>query len=326
MCSTATDDTLISVIVPAHNEAKVIERCLRGIIEGAAPGELEVIVVCNGCTDATAERARRIGPPVQVLQTPVASKVHALNLGDGVARGFPRFYIDADIVVSLDAIRRVADVLRTGSHCKARGLPGRLGCVCTETDTGTGPILAAAPRMHVNVDGSSWPVRAFYDIWTRLPYCQYGMIGSGVYALSRDGRRRFGSFPKLISDDGYVRLLFGSHERASLACCSFEIKSPRNLSALIRIKTRSQFGKYELRRAHPELLGNDPRDYHSSLASLLRQPWLWPRLAIYCFVLCIARIRSLGRFLARKGSVWDRDESCREPDPTVTDANTIRLK
>ena len=48
-----------SVVIPAHDEAQVIGRTLRGVLDRTAAGRLEVVVVCNGCTDDTAEVARR---------------------------------------------------------------------------------------------------------------------------------------------------------------------------------------------------------------------------------------------------------------------------
>ena len=57
----------VSVIIPAHNEESVIGRCLAAMLEGAQPGELEIIVVCNGCSDRTGEKATakkvQIKPP-----------------------------------------------------------------------------------------------------------------------------------------------------------------------------------------------------------------------------------------------------------------------
>jgi glycosyltransferase involved in cell wall biosynthesis len=44
----------ISVIIPAHNEAGVIDRSLDALLKDATETErarLEVLVVCNGCTD-----------------------------------------------------------------------------------------------------------------------------------------------------------------------------------------------------------------------------------------------------------------------------------
>ncbi|MGD9408165.1 MAG: glycosyltransferase, partial [Gammaproteobacteria bacterium] len=46
---------LISVVIPAHDEEAVIQRTLGALLRSADPGEFEVIVVCNGCSDATAE-------------------------------------------------------------------------------------------------------------------------------------------------------------------------------------------------------------------------------------------------------------------------------
>jgi len=177
------------VVIPAHNEEVVLGRGLDGVLSGALLGEIDVVVVCNGCSDGTADVARSYGDRVRVIETPIPSKTHALNLGDEAARGFPRFYVDADVVLTLDGIRRIA------ARLGASGAP------------------AAAPVMQVDLSGSSWPVRAFYAIWTQMPYTREGMIGVGVYALSEEGRRRFGRFPDVIADDGYVRALFSPVER-----------------------------------------------------------------------------------------------------------------
>ena len=103
-----------SVIIPAHNEAQVLERCLHALLDGARAGELEVIVICNGCTDDSAAVVRRFGAGVKLIETPIASKIHALNLGDAAATTFPRFFIDGDVVLPLDALRRLARELEEG--------------------------------------------------------------------------------------------------------------------------------------------------------------------------------------------------------------------
>ena len=164
---------MISIIVPACNESSVITRGLAAMAEGANPGELEIIVVCNGCSDDTAEVARRFGNPVTVLETNEPSKVNALNLGDRAAHGFPRFYVDADVVLTLESIREIADWLAKGT------------------------TLAAAPTIRLDLSRCSWPVRAFYEIDCRMPSHLDGIGGSGVYALTEAGRKRFAEFPKL---------------------------------------------------------------------------------------------------------------------------------
>ena len=105
---------MVSVIVPAHNESESIARCLGSMTEGLAENGMQIVVVCNGCDDDTAEIARRFGPPVEVVELSTASKVAALRRGEEVAKGFPRFYVDADVLLPLESIRRVAEVLQRG--------------------------------------------------------------------------------------------------------------------------------------------------------------------------------------------------------------------
>ena len=74
-------------------------------------------MVANGCTDDTvAVAAAR--PGVRVLSLPEPGKAGALNAGDAVAVGFPRIYLDADIVLTTAAVRAVADAAGTA-------MPGR---------------------------------------------------------------------------------------------------------------------------------------------------------------------------------------------------------
>lgn len=278
---------MISVIVPAYNEEGVIGRCLRTMTERAPPGELEIIVACNGCTDRTASIAKSFGDPVQVLETPAPSKIEALNIGDTVASCFPRFYVDADVEIPLDSIRRVAEVLREGS------------------------FLAAAPKLRVALEGRSWSVRAFYEIWTRLPYFAEEMVGSGVYAISEEARSRFKCFPDIISDDGYIRLLFAPHERTTVESCSFTISPPGSVAALIRIKTRAHRGNYELKSKFPELLSNERKDYRPALDALVRDPNAWPKLVVYAYVMGAAKLNAYWKYRRASPREWERDDESR---------------
>jgi len=278
---------LISVIIPAHDESAVIDRCLGDLVRGAQEGELEVLVVCNGCRDDTAERARRFGPPVRVLETMIASKSHALNLGDRSAIGFPRFYVDADVRLSLASVRRVAEVLREGK------------------------IHAAAPRLSLELSESSWAVRAYHDVWMRLPYVTQQHLGAGVYALSQQGRGRFDEFPDLIADDEFIRLLFPNQERASVQEARFVVTPPRNLRDLVHINVRRLAGDLEIKERYPRAPQNQAGQQRIALLRLLRLPALWPALGIYASV----RAATLATFVWRRRrgehKRWSRDESSR---------------
>jgi glycosyltransferase involved in cell wall biosynthesis len=290
--SEPTDDSNeslpVSIVIPAHNEGAVIERCLRTLLAGADLSGVEVLVVCNGCKDDTAERALRFGPPVRVLESPIASKSAALNLGDLAAVGFPRFFIDADVQIDWNAIVAVCECLRSGT------------------------VLAAAPRVHFDVSRSSWAVRAFYRIWATLPYTSEGMIGSGVYAVSKSGRSRFNQFPSITADDLFVYRCFGVDERRTVADCSFTVVGPRDLPSLVAIKTRAAFGNIELDQRFPESISRRGVGHGPSLAKLLLNPSNWLGLAVYVYVRLHSRLRARRRWTAGDHRRWERDDSSRQ--------------
>ena len=275
---------MLSLIIPAHNEETVIARGLRAIIAGAQPGELEVIVACNGCTDRTAEIARGFGPPVCVIEIPQASKVAALNAADELATGFPRFYVDADVVLDLASIRVMARVLERGD------------------------ALLAAPALRMDLSQTTWPVRAYYRVWTSLPYNQV-MVGTGAYGLSRAGRARFGRFPDLVADDGFVRFSFSPAERVRVDEAVSWVDPPRSLSGLIRIKTRTRVGFYQHRRTGRDRRGGDPKPLGQMLRMWLTHPSLWPALPCYAAVTLIVRLRAARQFRATVPVRWERDDS-----------------
>lgn len=246
----------------------------------------EVVVVCDGCADATAEVARRWSGVI-VVEQPQGGKPAALNAGDQVATRFPRFYVDADVVVSGAALHAVADAL-------------------------VGPVLAGAPAMSVDLHGVSWAVRRYYEIWTRLPYASTCILGSGVFGMTESGRSRFGAFPDVIGDDEFVRRRFTTQERLADPSSTFVVTAPKRLGPLIKIKTRSRLGIHQL----DGLEGPAPRNAGESggrtLLALGRDPRRWPSLAIYVSVRGLTTARARRR-LGRRQFGWDRDDSSRQP-------------
>jgi glycosyltransferase involved in cell wall biosynthesis len=285
---------MISIIVPARNEGLVIAQTLRAIITGAELAEIDVIVVCNGCSDDTARVASSFGPPVRVIETDVGSKTRALNLGDQAASTFPRIYADADVVVTLNTIRALANRLRQGD------------------------VSAVAPQPCVDLTGCSWYVRAYYDIRSRLPSAREGIGGSGVYALSDAGRHRFGEFPNVTADDGYVRIQFKPEERETLVDASSIVFAPRTIKNLIRIRTRAYYGTMELSRRYPLLWKNSGARNHKTVVGLLKFPSLWSKLLIYCFVNIMARYKAVARF-GTTSFLWEQDNTSRNAVARLSD-------
>jgi len=255
----------ISVVVPVHNEALILRRFLTALISGAAPHELDVIVVCNGCTDGSAEVARSIGPPVRVLEIPQASKIDALNAGDEAAEALPRVYLDADVDVNVEAVRRVAEVLRSGQ------------------------ALVAAPTLTVDLRDSGWLVRAYYAVWLCLPWVRDDIVGSGFYAVSAAGRQRFDRFPDVLGDDLWVSALFERHERRSVRDVTFTIRPPRTVRQLVRRRARAIHGNEEVRAVLPS--GRTAyRRQGAALDVLRQQPRLAPQVAAYLGLSVVAEI------------------------------------
>jgi glycosyltransferase involved in cell wall biosynthesis len=105
---------LLSLIVPAHDAATFIHANLREIIGALEPlgDSVEVIVVCDGCGDATAVEAARLDDPrVRVLQYERnEGKGYAICHGASHARGRLIGWLDADLDISpqviVDAVQR----------------------------------------------------------------------------------------------------------------------------------------------------------------------------------------------------------------------------
>lgn len=277
-----------SVVIPAYNEGQTIERCLRTMLRGADPGELEIVVVANGCKDDTADRARKFADQgVTVVETPVGSKTNALNLGDEACSTFPRLYVDADIEITIDAIREVAAVLQSEE------------------------LVVAAPRAVVDYERRSWLVRSFYEVWTSLPYFTEGVIGAGVYGFSEKGRRRFDRFPDIIADDEFARLQAGPHERGSSPRGTFTITPPTSLWGVIKIFTRARAGLYQLHERYPQMVQHDSTNPARTLQVIARTPRLWPGAPIYLGVMFLAKLRAHRKLRRDEAEIWDRDDSAR---------------
>ncbi|MBC04329.1 MAG: hypothetical protein CMJ34_13665 [Phycisphaerae bacterium] len=95
---------LVSVIVPAHNEERVIERLVRSILSQTGI-DFELIVVLDRCTDGTLDRLRSAGgddPRLRILEIDEcpddwAGKCHAAARGVEIASGDWLLFTDADV-------------------------------------------------------------------------------------------------------------------------------------------------------------------------------------------------------------------------------------
>jgi cellulose synthase/poly-beta-1,6-N-acetylglucosamine synthase-like glycosyltransferase len=110
----------VSLIVAAHNEQEAISAKVANALALAYPRErIEVIVACDGCTDATAKRAREAGADL-VLDLSRAGKVRAQDLAVERARGSILAFSDANATWERYALRALVGAFgdpRVGYAC-----------------------------------------------------------------------------------------------------------------------------------------------------------------------------------------------------------------
>jgi biofilm PGA synthesis N-glycosyltransferase PgaC len=99
----------ISIVVPAYNEGPVITQALRSLLELDYPC-YEVLVVDDGSTDDTYERAMEVAHmservEVKVITKRNGGKADALNAGMAHARGDFIFNMDGDTKLSRNTLR-----------------------------------------------------------------------------------------------------------------------------------------------------------------------------------------------------------------------------
>ena len=168
--------TRCSVVVPAHNEERTIDRLLDALLSDAVDGEFDILVVANGCTDHTADRVRAWGRSVRLLELTESSKHLAMRAAAAQLTYYPVVYVDADVVIAADSVRDLVAAI-------------------------SGPVLATAPQRRLALSGSSPVVRWYYEVWQELPHVRDGLFGRGVIALAEPGQVRVSANPLLLSDD-----------------------------------------------------------------------------------------------------------------------------
>lgn len=273
----------LSVIIPASNEAGEIEGCLKALLmsdpkpgfgSGSIPVAMpiEVVVVANGCLDATADKARSFAPEFQragwgfqVLELAAGSKSAALNAGDGAARHRARAYLDADVRLNRALLDQLARVLQSEKPVFA-----------------SGKCRISPPKSFVS--------RSYARIYAQVPFMKQGVPGCGLFGVSAAGRRRWGSFPDIISDDTFVRLQFQPSERLLLRS-TYDWPIAEGLYNLVCVRERQNRGVKEIKTLYPALLANDdkPGLKVGDIARLaLRDPL---GFAIYSSVALLTRFR-----------------------------------
>ena len=271
----------VSVLIPAHNEADWLPACLDALCAAdPVAGPVEVIVVANGCTDDTAELARRKAPAfeargwaLRVLELAQGSKLGALNAGEAAARGAVLVYLDADVLVSPPLLAQLAEALAEDAPRYASGMP------------------------QVTTSGD-WVTRHYTRFWQTTGFMTHGVPGFGVFAMNRTGRARWGEWPDIISDDTFARLNFRPEERIAVPA-PYAWPMIEGFAPLVRVRRRQDIGVAEVEQLFPDLMRND--DAHDQMRPFWRRALADP-LGALVFVavrltICAPVFRSANRWV-----------------------------
>lgn len=144
----------VTVAVPALDEERHIEQCLRAIAVQTYPAIVEVLVVDGGSSDRTRELAAGF-PRVRVIDNPRRSRPAALNLAIAAAAGEVLVRVDARTVAAPDYVERCVAAL-AASGAAIVGGPMRLlaagplqrgiaAAMCSRLGSGTAAFRRAEP-------------------------------------------------------------------------------------------------------------------------------------------------------------------------------------
>lgn len=95
---------MISIIIPAYNEEKYLEKTLKSIHEQTSDN-YETIVVANGCNDNTEQIAQRYADRTIKINKPNVSL--ARNIGAFHAKGGILLFLDADTQLAKNALTEI---------------------------------------------------------------------------------------------------------------------------------------------------------------------------------------------------------------------------
>ncbi len=231
-----------SLVIPVRDEGAALHHSVPALVRALVGLRARSIWVCNGCNDNSASViAMHAGSNAEILILDRPGKTPALQAGDDALGDlFPRFYLDADVILQQDSFPRLLRPLLDGSA-----------------------DLIAARIIHAT-DGVSPLSAAIARCWEALPYARQ-LAFLGIVGLSATGRRNWGHWPVVTGDDIFVSATVPPErslivpEVVALTC------PPADFAGWIRRRARWLKGERELRA-----MGLSPRAPVGQKQALMR--------------------------------------------------------
>jgi len=279
----------LSVVVPAYNESAVIQHTLLHLLSDRQLVDTEILVVCNGCSDDTVGLVSSFKRShvdtlterkliIEVVETDIASKTNALNIGIERASSDYIILLDADIHVSGETLISLKQNL---------------------VETGKDLL---SPSVLFDYEYASFWVREYYKVASTSSYNRYYRF-SNVIALSKAGIKCLGTLPEVIADDEYLRRQFKQEQASICEQLSFRFSCPTNARDLLSILTRIQRGNFQL----AQLRVKD----HMKMKKVTVSAPSFGSFLIFSIFKLLSKLQAFWQLKTGKTIRWEKDTSSR---------------
>lgn len=265
------------LVIPVRNEAVALRETLPALLSEMEGLPARPVWVCNDCIDESVQVIRTLaGRDAEIIELSRPGKTGALQAGDDALKGlFPRFYLDADVILS----------------------PGVLPALLRPLCDGQADLVAAR-RIHTT-HGVSALSAEMARTWDALPFARHAAF-LGAVGVSEAGRTSWGRWPDILGDDVFMAASIAPHRRVMVPQVTASTRPPANFTGWVRMRARWLQGEAELRE-----LGLDAPKADGQRKALLRQ-MLTPAHAPGAWAFAAARLLApLAR--DRGGSGWQPD-------------------
>lgn len=220
----------------AHNEERSIERMLRSVVRQTAwratpPDRRQIVVYANGCTDGTAEAARRFAasvPQLEVVETAEKGKSQGWNALQRYLRRDADWWLfaDADVILHWRALERIL----------AAGAEQPEMAVISSTLVASGRFVPLRYRgflesARIESERLKDPRR---------------MVSARLYAIRRETAEAIVLPPGLLNEDLYLSRLIGSDRIWRVAARVFA-REPSTVADIVRYQVRTRIGSFQAR-------------------------------------------------------------------------------
>jgi glycosyltransferase involved in cell wall biosynthesis len=228
-----------SVVIPARNAVHLLPACLAALQEQTMPrSSFEIIVVDDGCTDATAAAARAHG--ATCLAQPHQGPAAARNRGARQSQGRIVVFIDADCRAEPDWLEAMVQALEAGTPS---GVVGVQGLYATDQKSLVARFVQAEFEDR-------------YDLMRTYPFID--LVATYSAAYRRDVFMAEGGFdegfPRADNEDTEFsyRLLTRGHRLAFAPRAVVRHRHPAALADYLRRKFRRGYWRTQVYRRYPD--------------------------------------------------------------------------